>query len=91
MENTLKFNNTVSIARFKAVNGISTINVIKNPHTEKRFFTCPDDSKLSGKIAEKVNFTEPLFISECADTESGDLFLMLHNRADNTANVVATL
>ena len=89
--NALNFNNTVSIARFKTINGISTINVIKNPHTEKRFFTCPGDSKISGKIAEKINFTEPLFISECADPDSGETFMLLHNRADNTANIVATL
>lgn len=89
--NALNFNNTVSIARFKTINGISTINVIKNPHTEKRFFTCPEDSKLSGKIAEKINFTEPLFVSECSDPDSGETFMLLHNRTDNTANIVATL
>ena len=91
MENTLKFNSTVSINRFKAVNNISAINVIKNPHTQKRFFTCPDDSSISGKIAEKINFGEPLFVSECADTDSGESFRLLHNRADNTPNVVQVL
>lgn len=89
--NALNFNNTVSIARFKAINGITTINVVKNPHTEKRFFTCPEDSKLSGKISEKINFTEPLFVSECADPDSSETFMLLHNRTDNTANIVATL
>lgn len=91
MATKLNFTNTVSIARFKAVNTVSAISIIKNPATDKKFFTCPDDSSLSGKIAEEIDLNLPLYISDCTNPDTGETFRMLHNRADNSANVVATL
>lgn len=89
--NKLNFTATMSIDRFKSVHNISTINVVKNPHTSKRFFVCPADSSISGKIAETIDFAAPLYVSDCTDPDSAESFRLLHNRTDNTANIVATL
>jgi hypothetical protein len=91
MESTINFNRTMSVAAFKASRNISTINVVKNPHTEKLFFTCPDDSDVSGKVSTKLDTTKPLCISDFADTESGEKFLLLHNQGTSTVNVQLSL
>ena len=83
MEN-LVFHSTLSLADYKAQNGISSIKVIKNPNTEKTFWT---DGTTSGAISSKVDYKQPLVISSVTG-EEGD-FLLLHNEA--TDNVVHVL
>ena len=89
--NNLTFTKTMSVSRFKSVNGISKINVIKNPKTEKLFFSCPDDSSISGKVANELDYSKDLSVSECVSTEDGSVFYMLHNAGDTSANVQQTL
>jgi hypothetical protein len=85
--NTLKFSDTLSVAKFKAINGISKLNLIKSPISGKRFFNSPDDSKIGGKVSEAIDMSQELFISTCTDETTGDSFNMLHNTSN--ANVEA--
>ena len=87
---TLQFTETYSVARFKELKGVTTLEIIKNPHTEKTFFTCPDDSTVSGKVGSQ-DWTHNPAISLCVDSESGDTFYMLHKKGSSNQNVVATL
>ena len=84
----LKFTNSKSIANFKEVNNINLIRFIKNPKTNKVFFTC--DNGMSGKISDTAKDADvkDMMISTCNDEENGE-FLMIH--VSNDANVFRTL
>lgn len=88
---TLTYIESVSLNRFKTINGISKINIVKNPKTDKIFFTCPEDSKFSGKVSKVIDYAQPLMVSTCMDKETGAQFYMLHNQADSSANVLQAL
>jgi len=87
---TLTFVSTQSLASFKNANSVVAINIIKNPTTGKRFFVSPDNSNVSGKIANELDTKAPLSVSLCSD-DQGVTFNMLHNTPDNSANIVETL
>ena len=82
--NTLKFGTQYSVNEFKANHSGDSIKLVKNPHTNKVFFTC---GSTSGKVSLVWNNAKKTVISEVNDgTES---FLMLHNASDT--NVIAEL
>lgn len=87
---TLQYLETYTVDRFKTIKGVSALNVIKNPHTGCFFFTCPDDSTVSGKVSKGDWQSDPR-ISKCVDKESGEQFYILHKYGSSAANVVATL
>ncbi len=89
--NNLKFTKSVSLNRFKALMGINKINVVKNPHTDKVFFTSPEDSEIRGTIANTIDYSKELMVSTMVDSETGSTFLMLHNAGNSSANVLQTL
>ena len=90
-DSTLQFRETYSIDRFKSMNNVKELRIIKNPHTSKLFFTCPDDSTISGKVGKEGWQDDPV-ISLCVDTSTGETFHMLHKKgSDSSENVVATL
>lgn len=80
----MKFGQKFTVAQFKANNNATKIDVIKNPHTGKTFFTC---GSASGKVSTKGYTPNPV-ITECTD-EDGVVFYMLHSEADT--NVIDTL
>ena len=86
METT--FINTYSIEQFKKLHDISEINIIKNPHTDKLFFTT--DSEIRGTVSTKFEdlIKDEKSISECAD-ENGEVFWMIHKKQKD--NVVVSL
>ena len=88
---SINYLRTMSVAAFKAARNVSVINLVKNPHTSKLFFTSPDDSAVSGKVSTKLDTTKPISISECADVETGALFLLMHNQGTSTVNVQLSL
>ena len=90
MDNKLSFIRTVSIDRFKAINGVSKISIIKGKE-DKKFFSCPEDSELRGAISHTTDFSKPVVISTVVSTEDGSQFLLMHNQANNDANTIATL
>ena len=84
MEAKMIFGQKYSVAQFKANNNASKLDIIKNPHTGKTFFTC---GSASGKVSNKGYQPNPV-ITECTD-EDGVVFFMLHSEANT--NVVDTL
>ena len=87
----LTFTKTVSVNRFKAINSINKIDIVKNPKTDKLFFVCPEDNEIRGTIASTVDYSKDLMISTMVDTETGSSFFMLHNAGNSSANVIQTL
>ena len=80
----MTFGQKYSVSAFKAMHNASKLDVIKNPHTDKVFFTC---GSASGKVSTK-GYTPSPVITECTD-EDGKTFFMLHSEADT--NVLDTL
>lgn len=86
----LKFIETLSVAEFKAQQGVEKIEVKQNPQTGKCFFVygmqtgAVSDKFLSGGITCPV-------ISQVCSPETGDMFYMLHQKGDGGAPVLATL
>lgn len=86
----LKFIETLSVADFKAKEGVEKIEVKRNPQTGKCFFVygietgAVSDKFLKGEISSPV-------ISQVCSPETGDMFYMLHQKGDGCAPVLATL
>lgn len=90
MENTLNFSETMTVQRFKDKHNVRQLDIIKNPKTGKMFFSCPDDSSISGKISTSDDWKTNPAISRCTDTSSGETFWMLHKKGE-AANVVESI
>lgn len=74
----LTFLQTTSIAGFKATMKIEKIDIILNPKKNTIFFVSPDDSRVSGKVAVKLDNKADMSISKCKD-DAGVEFFLLHN------------
>lgn len=86
----LKFLETMTINEFKSKMGVSKIEVKQNPHTGKCFFVygfetgAVSEKFLDGKIDTPV-------ISQVCSPDTGDMFYMLHQKAEEGAATLATL
>lgn len=83
MEKKLTFHKTLTINDFKALNNNNGIDIIKNPKTEKLFFSC---GHTTGAVS--ADYAE----APCASLVSGEdnvEFWLIHKKA--TTNVVASL
>jgi len=89
MEGKLEFVRTLSVAEFKRQFNVTTLNVINNPHTGKRFFQAVDNSQVGGKVALAWKTTDDTMVSEVAG-DDGEAFWMLHKRQEST-NIEASL
>jgi len=78
----IRFIWTKSVDAFKKEEGISVIDLVRNPKTSKLFFTC--NGEVRGAASEKVIDAERVAVSlvEANDKE----FLLLHAQSSN--NVV---
>lgn len=87
MENSkLTFVATYSLNDFKErIANTSTMDVVKNPKTEKLFFVTPT---ISGAIASDIDYDQPLSVSSVKGDDDVQFYL-LHNR--NTSNVQRVL
>lgn len=96
MANTsnLQFGRQMSIAAFKAEHNVNAIDIVRNPNTNKLFFTSPDDSDLSGAVSEGWK-ADPVFswVTAPATTDKPkQSFWMLHKKGSGSGqNVVDTL
>ena len=82
MERNLKFLKTMSVAEFKAQHNVEKIEVKRNEHTGKCFFVYGFDT--GGELTIPV-------ISEVCSAETGDIFLLLHQKGEGGATTLATL
>lgn len=91
MNNSLKFQETLSVEAFKATNKVSTIEIIENPKNGKVFFSCntSDGEIITGAVSGEIDaIMEQPMMSKVAGT-TGESFWMLHKKQSN--NVKATL
>ena len=77
---TLTFKKTYSPKQFMSEFNLDKIDVVVNPHTNKRFFTT-SNSEISGKADKTGAYKENPAISLCQDPETGEEFYMLHKQA----------
>jgi len=86
----MKFVKTHSIIEFKELSKSTTLDVVKNPHTDKIFFTCGTNS---GKVSKKGYAKPVVSLCEVDKPEDGgtigEQFYMLHSASET--NVIATL
>ena len=86
----LKFIETLSVAEFKAQQGVEKLEVKQNPQTGKCFFVYGFET---GAVSTKVKngqLTDPV-VSKVVSPEDGEVFYMLHQRGEGCAPTIAVL
>ena len=84
-QSQLIFVSTISLADFKDQQGVSTVDIIKNPNTDKLFFSTGSST---GAVSTKLDTDKVINVS-LVRTEDGVEFYLMHNKADE--NIVATV
>ena len=90
MERNLKFLKTMSVAEFKAQHNVEKIEVKRNEHTGKCFFVYGFETGACSRKVESGELTIPV-ISEVCSAETGDIFLLLHQKGEGGATTLVTL
>ena len=85
MERNLVFNETLTVEQFKSAQGVSRIDVKKNPKTGKLFFTF---GAKTGAVAVKGIPSHPM-LSNVTGSD-GSSFWLLHEEGQGGAPVLAT-
>lgn len=85
MEAKLSFNETLTVEQFKSQMQVSRIEVKKNPHTGKLFFTY---GSKTGAVAVKGIPSNPMLSN--VTTPEGDSFWLLHEEGQGGAPTLAT-
>lgn len=85
MEAKLTFNETLTVEQFKSQMQVSRIEVKKNPHTGKLFFTY---GSKTGAVAVKGIPSNPMLSN--VTTPEGDSFWLLHEEGQGGAPTLAT-
>lgn len=85
MEARLSFNETLTVEQFKSQMQVSRIEVKKNPHTGKLFFTY---GSKTGAVAVKGIPSNPMLSN--VTTPEGDSFWLLHEEGQGGAPTLAT-
>tara|TARA_R110002012_G_scaffold317255_1_gene533215 strand:- start:532 stop:807 length:276 start_codon:yes stop_codon:yes gene_type:complete len=86
------FSNTVPVTDFINNAGASTMQIIRNPKNQKRFFVIPGTDK-SGHVSSKVEkLSRDLYVSWVeGENENGDTFAMFSLHKGSDTNVEDTL
>lgn len=86
------FSKTVSVAQFAGANGITKLDLVKNPNTGKLFVATNTGltMRVSKKITSSADLTADLVVSWFTP-EDGDAGYMLHPQGEAGQNVVGTL
>ena len=85
LTNNLKFIDTLTVEQFKAEKQVEKIQVKKNPHTGKLFFTF---GAKTGAVAAKGVPTHPMV--SLVEGNGGEQFYLLHEEGTGGAPVIAT-
>ena len=85
MEAKLTFNETLTVEQFKSEMNVSRIEVKRNPHPGKLFFTY---GSKTGAVAVKGIPSNPMLSS--VTTPEGDSFWLLHEEGQGGAPTLAT-
>ena len=88
MESTLKFIKTWEVAQFKAQQEVDMLEVKRNPHTGKVFFVYGCECGPCSRKVEEGLLTDPV-VSQVCNAETGEMFMMLHQRGEGGAPTLA--
>lgn len=88
MEKNLTFNESYTVEQFKANHNANTIQVKKNPQTDKLFFTWGPGRNQIGAVASAGVPKKPV-ISNVTGSD-GVTFFLLHEEGNGGAPVIAT-
>lgn len=86
----LEFLQTVSAAEFKAAQGVSKMDILRNESTGKCFFTFGSQK---GAVTNKYPaqaLTAPM-VSQVMSNDTGDVFYLLHNKGEGGATKMQSL
>ena len=85
MDKNLTFNETLTVEQFKSQMQVSRVDVKKNPHTGKLFFTY---GSRTGAVAMKGIPQNPMFSNVTGS--DGVSFWLLHEEGDGGAPTLAS-
>ena len=88
MESNLKFIKTWEVAQFKAQQGVEKLEVKQNPLTVKVFFVYGFETGPCSRKVETGHLTDPV-VSQVCNSETGEMFMMLHQRGEGGAPTLA--
>ena len=88
MESNLKFIETWEVAQFKARQGVEKLEVKQDPHTGKVFFVYGCECGPCSRKVEEGLLTDPV-VSQVCNAETGEMFMMLHQRGEGGAPTLA--
>ena len=83
----LKFLSTMSAEEFKAQNGISKLDILKNVNSGKQFFAWKTGS---GAISTKFSMNKEAMVSQVQGECDDEPFYLLHNKSEG-ATLLGTL
>ena len=86
------FSKTVDIATFASANGITKLELIKNPNTGKLFVSTNTGitMRVSAKITSEADLNATLQVSWFAP-DGGDASWLLHPKGESGQNVVGSM
>ena len=90
MNNKLKFLKSWSVAQFKAEQEVDKIEVLKNEATGKCFMAFGFEKGAVSEKFERGELTNPI-ISQVCNAETGDMFYLLHQKGESSAQTLAVL
>jgi len=90
MDKNLKFLKTWTINQFKAEQQVEKIEVLKNEATGKCFIAFGFEKGAVSEKFERGELTNPV-ISQVCSPETGDLFMLLHQKGEGGAEIMAVL
>ena len=90
MQRDLKFLKTWTVPEFKAQQHVETLDIMYNEATGKCFFVYGVDSGACSKKARQGELTNPV-VSEVCSAETGDTFMLLHQKGEYRATQLARL
>jgi hypothetical protein len=84
MATDLKFIETLTVNQFKAKMNVERLDIKKNPHTGKLFFSY--GAKV-GAVSAKGIPSKPMVSEVCG--EDGETFYLLHNEGEGAATIAS--
>jgi hypothetical protein len=80
----------MSIADFKAENQIDQIEIKRNGNSGKCFFTYGFETGACSRKVVAGELTDPV-ISRVVSADSGEMFMLLHQKGEGGATTIASL
>lgn len=80
----------MSVAEFKTKHNVEKIDVLRNEHTGKYFFVYGFETGACSRKIDTGGLDNPV-VSEVCDSNTGDMFFMLHQKGEGGATSIGVL